>query len=284
MSYDFGWRDMSHGIGGCWQEPSWVTVELDGIEMVDTARRGGSHTASGFYLQEWEGWHNGADAVGGPLSYESADGGYETPVYMSGRSISLAGVIVGQDRSERDRMVDQLSKVCVANRWTDLVVSEDALGLSRQIRVCRLRAPQITPAGRNGATFTVELKSASFPKLGTVLQSSGPLGNQGVSHLVNEGDYPADLYATITAGTAPMVNPTIYFPGGMWRYAGTVPAGEVRTVDFAQRAVRNPANRRSFRMYAGGDWPTVEPGSNRFVAAMTSGGGTIELTWRSAWM
>lgn len=273
VSYDYGWTPMD-GVS-CRSVPQCLTVSVDGITFT-----GSNPGRSGYGLTGWSGWLDGLDAQGGPRDHETADGGFEAPVYLSRRKITLEGLIMARDKRELWQMCDRLAKVCTTSRYSVLVVTEEALGLSRQVRVCRLRKPQITPQeSRMVAVFTLELESPSAPKLSTV-DSVVQLGMGATEPLVNQGDYPADLAATMTG---PLVNPVLTWPGGRWVYTGTIPDGETRTVDFTERDIVNPASSQSYRLSAAGVWPVVRPGQGDF-ALSGSGSGSVELRWRSAWI
>ena len=61
-----------------------------------------------------------------------------------------------------------------------------------------------------------------------------------------------------------------------------IASGQEIGVDFSGRYVRNSADGLVLRYPARGVWPQVAPGSTS-VQVLGSGGGTVELRWRSSW-
>lgn len=274
-SYDFGFG-YEQGTGfGCQAKPSpCLVIEVDGVTFTGAAPVG-----AGYGITAWDGWDSGGDAVGGPQPYLAADGGYETSVYFGPRTITLEGRIVARSQRELAEMTAQLSRVCVVNRWATMVVSESKLGMQRQMRVCRLHRPKITPdADRRTATFTLELQSAAFPKLDAT-ESSATFTAGESKPCVNAGDYPAALVGVFTG---PLTNPTMTVGSDVWTYVGSVPAGEKMTVDFSTRMVRDNENLLSLRLNAGGNWPRLD--GTETVTLGGAGSGSLLLKWRSSWV
>lgn len=257
-------------------EPECLTIEVGGLVFT------GTHQRDAYYgiTAVPDGWLTGADARGGPLPYESADGGYQARVDMQGRNITIEGVIEATTRQELWEMADALGKVLVAERWGDMIVTEEALGLQRQLSVCRLRAPRISYTGWTSAVFTLELQSASYPKLDAV-ESSIPLKPGDSLTASNDGDYPSEVRAILTG---PLVTPIITVGGGTVGLSMTIAAGKTIEIDFARRVVRDPATALQYRREANGTWPTLDPGSQRVALWAGAGStGSVELRWRSAW-
>lgn len=264
--------DISHDV-------TCLTVELDGIEF-----SGSGPSMDGFGLTGWSGWLNGADARGGAVPYETADGGFETRVDMSGRTITLEGLVVAGSKQQLWERCDRLAKVCTGKRWAPLVVNEEALGLSRMMNVWRPRAPQITfREERRSAVFTLELQSANYPKLDVERQEL-PLKNGQSGAVTNDGDYPAELLADLVG---PLYKPTLKWAGGSWTFNGYVPFGSTYRVDFTRRTISDSATAKGFRILASGTWPSIPPESslNMSLSLDTSQAatGTVNLLWRSAW-
>ena len=264
-------------------EPGWtppepvacVTVTLGGIEMHGNAQRGA------FYgLTDWDGWTSGAGSRGGPTPHENADGGVMGPVLMSGRTIRLEGKIEGRTTDRLAMMSEDLAAVLTRPREDWLIVDEELLGLSRQVRVTRSGPPRITVASsRRQAIFTLELQAADWRRV-SVAQSTlvKSVGQSGA--LVNVGNADADLAAVLTG---PLTNPRITVTGqGYWEYVGTIAAGQTVGVDFANRLVRDTANGVLLRRSARGSWPQVAPGTSTATITGT-GSGTFDLRWRSSW-
>lgn len=251
-----------------------LMIELDGLEF-----SGNGPAGSGYGLTGWSGWLEGADATGGPEPFSGADGGYETRVSMQGRSITLEGRIVASSLGELWQMADDLARVLAGDRWSEMVVTEEALGLVRQLRVCRLRRPQITfDEARKTAIFTLELQSARFEKEAVDLSKvTAALG--GAATLTNAGDYAAGMLVTLTG---PLTDPAVWIgPAGL-RYTGTIPTGVSITIDTRTRVVRD-ANGYGYRRMVSGTWHKLQPGSTQVFTSGT-GTGSVTYEWRSAWM
>lgn len=271
MSYDCGWQSIYQG---CQPTPDCLLIELDGLTFT------GKHQPGAYYgITGWSGWIEAPDTKGGAAAYESADGGSETPVYHQGRGITLEGRIEALTRQELWQMAADLGVILTSNRWAPMEVTEDALDVpTRMIRVRRTRSPRVTFDSWTSAIFTLELESAGYPRLDAA-QSTAKLAMGEAKTVENLGDYPASVSATLTG---PLVNPTITWPGGVWTYTGSIPAGEQRVVSFSNRNVRDPASARNYRLSASGQWPKADPGSATWSLS-GSGSGSVSLYWRSSW-
>lgn len=266
------WHDMVSNER-LWTVDPCLTVSVDGLTFTGTAPAG-----SGYGLTGWEGWLNGADGRGGPADYTTADGGIEGRVDMDGRTITLEGNIVARDRKELWELADRLGRVLAVNRWQPMTVTEQALALSRQIRVCRLRRPQITFTSWTTAIFTLELQAADWRKLDDTLSTVTIKPGETV-HAVNAGDLPADLSGVFVG---PLTRPTVSVNGGSWLLDMTVKAGQTIAVDFVRRIVRDPANAARYMDKAWGGWRQLNPGDNT-VSLSAVGTGRVDLSWRSTW-
>lgn len=257
-------------------EPSaLVTVSVQDIVMHGTYR-----DAPFYGLTDWSGWSSGTDSRGGPQPHSTSDGGVMGRVDMLGRSIRLEGTIEARDMAELWQMTEDLGAVLTRPREDWLMVDEELLGTSRQVRVTRSGPPQITLGeSRRDAIFTLELQAADWRRV-SVTQSTlvKPVGQSGA--LVNVGNADADLAAVLTG---PLTNPRITVTGqGYWEYVGTIAAGQTVGVDFANRLVRDTANGVLLRRSARGSWPQVAPGTSTATITGT-GSGTVDLRWRSSW-
>ena len=256
-----------------------LTIELDGITFH------GAHQLDGGYygVTSWSGWHDGSDARGGPTPYPASDGAYRTRVDMQATPIVIEGTIEASSRRELWEMTEALRKVLVRQRYAPLVVTEEALDLpSRQVSVCRLRHPRITWDSWTSAAFTLELQPDDWRKVDVTTQAA-TIRNGGTATLTNAGDEDADLSAILTG---PMSNPALSWAGGAWSYAGTIPAGSTRQVNFVSRLVRDPATSNSYRHIVNGQWPSV-PADGQLSVKLTCTGATsataATLQWRSTW-
>lgn len=248
-----------------------ITVTLQGLTAV-------SDGPGPLGLTGWDGWMEAPDHVGGPVPHVTADGGLEGEVIAGGREITLEGDLWTKTHRELEEARAMLGSLLTTPRWDWLRVDEEALGLSRMIRVCRLSRPQVTQTGPTSAVWTLRLAAASHVRVDQA-ESTASLAPGGSARLGNVGDAPAALTGTLVG---PLTDPTISWPGGSWTYRGTLATGQSRTVDFARRIVRDPASSLMSRVQASGAWPTVPPGGVTITCG-GSGTGAVRLAWRSSW-
>lgn len=251
--------------------PACQELRLQGLTM-----RGDGPALYG--ITAVEGWES-ADASGGTIPNRYSDGGIEGEVLMGSRSIVIEGDIDAPSHEEFLKARAGLERVLTSPRWDWLRVTHHDEDM--QIRVSRLRRPQVTPMGPSYGIFTLQLESAGYPRLGVDEGLvSIPLGSS--APVVNAGDYPAVLEAMFYG---PLTQPRLRFGGdlpGTWRYGANINAGQRLQVEFDRRIVRNPDTQGHSRVYASGDWPRLTPGQTTFHLE-GSGSGRVELKWRSAW-
>lgn len=252
-------------------EPCTI-VTLDDIDMVSSG--------AGLYglTSPMEGWANSGTGSGGPVSWGTADGGVMGDNHFQGRAITIEGDIDAPNHAEFAKAVEELGSVLTYPRTTILRVDEFLhLGLVRQIEVTRTRPVQISALGDSHGIFTIQLEAADFLRTDVDAQTvTIPTG--GVD-LLNYGNAPAQVTARLVG---PLTNPGLSWPGGAWRYTGTVPSGQTLTVDMHRRTVRNLGTAAHSRNLAAGTWLSLAPGTTR-VARTGTGGGRVELEWRSSW-
>lgn len=253
--------------------PPQVAATLEGLTFMS-----GSVERSRITLSGWDGWMNGSDSRVDDGQWENADGGITTDVFFTGRSIRLEGLIIERTTRSLWERMEELGTVLTRPRWGWLTVEEGLLGgLTRQIYVRRARRPMVTPVSSRIATYTLELVSAEYPRLApdgfsTVIPAGGV-------ELMNEGDWPAALGGTIVG---PRTNPGFSWPGGAWKYTGSVAAGQTLFLDFQRRLVRDPATTAHSRALAQGTWLALPPGRTT-VSSTGTGSGSQTLSGRSSW-
>ena len=229
-------------------------------------------------LSPVDGWEGGAPAFGGPVGYEHGDGRARGDVYYSGRSLIVEGDIHAEDHESLAEMTQALSSL---GRYETLVVDESVhSGLVRQMVVSRLRPVQITTHGTTYATWTMHLETIDWRRV-DVDQQTVTVTAGGVA-CRNIGTAPATLSLVLTG---PLTNPGVSWPGGAWRYSGTVPSGTTLQVDMERRTVWDPApvsGPSQHRNLAAGTWLLLPPGSTT-LSRTGSGAGSITASWRSSW-
>lgn len=256
-------------------DPGTVVTLPGGIELVadDTGH-------PELTLARWDGWTNGADSRGGAVLWETADGGVEGDVHLSGRNLAFEGLILADSPSRMWELSEQMGSILTRERWGTLRVDEEHLGLSRQVSVARGGRPVVTPLTATVAAYQVQLQSASPLRLDVTEQSVVvPAG--GVD-LVNAGNHPAAVTLTLRG---PLTNPGLAWPGGSWVYRGTVGSGQTISVDMWRRVVRDPATSKHSRnlvVASSTDWLRLAPGTTR-VSRTGTGAGSITAAWRSSW-
>lgn len=228
------------------------------------------------------GWGDGSAATGGPVAWDTADGGVESDVHYGPMTITIEGDIDARTHQEYADAVQALKTVLKRPRWDWLVGDESVhLGVVRQVRVTRTRPVQVTQLGATYGIFTLQLESASAVLLGSDPQSV-TISTAGTP-MKNIGDADADLSLTLVG---PLTDPGISWPGGAWSYGGSVAAGQTLSVDLTRRTVRDPAttghSRNDVLGLGAGSWPRLAPGTTVFTRTGT-GSGTISMGWRSAW-
>ena len=259
-----------------WSVPDpCIAVTLPGgLELL-----AGGGSGSEFTLASWDGWTNGPEVRGGGVEWEHGDGGVPGDVHLSGRNLAFEGLIKGRSANHLWELQEELGSVLTRQRWGVLRVDEEHLGLSRQVEVARGGRPTITPLSRTVARYSVQLQSASPLKV-DVDQQSATITTSGVT-LSNKGN--ADAYPVVSL-VGPLTNPAIVWPGGLWQYNLSVPAGTTLTVEMDRKRVRNLATTEHSRNNVSGshNWLALPPGDT-VVTRTGAGSGTITAKWRSAW-
>lgn len=260
-----------YSCGYGWHRDPCLMITLQGLEIV-------SDGPGAFGVTNIEGWRGGTAATGGPIPWEAADGGIHGDVFFGPRTVTIEGDIEARDHREYAELVEEVGSVLTRPRRDTLVVDETYhLGLIRQVDVVRTRPPMISQLGPTYGIFTLTLDAASSVRLG-VDQQSATIASGGVD-LQNIGDMDASVQVTLQG---PLTNPGLSWPGGSWRYTGTVSSGTTLQVDMDRRVVRNPATTAHSRSQAAGTWLRLPPGATR-VSRTGSGSGTVTARWRSAW-
>lgn len=272
MSYDYGWQPYTYQ--GCQPDPDCLLIELDGLTFHGRHQSGAYYGITGF-----DGWDSGAETKGGGEQYDTADGGYQTPVYLGGRSIVITLDINARTHDELWQMRNDVGRILLGSRWAPIVVTDTALGLTRQVDVRRSRPPKITNTSYTTATVTLELESVSAVRVDAV-ESVVKINPGQTMSIENLGDAPAELVAVFHGDST---DPKLTWPGGEWLYTGPITAS-TRRVDFTHRTVVDPFSGGRYRLNVSGAWPKVPPGVTDFTySARYVGASYVELLWRSTW-
>lgn len=255
-------------------DPCVLVTLPGGIELAaDPGRSSAEFTLSG-----WSGWDEGPESVGGAVPFDAADSGIEGDVSFQGRNLTFSGLISGRSPQHYWELRQELGAVLTRERWGELRVDEDHLGLARQVRAARGGRPVFgDPMSDRIGSYQVQFQTASHLRLGVDAQSV-TVPTTGVD-MVNLGNVGADLTAKLVG---PLTNPGLSWPGGSWTYQGSVAAGQTITAEFWRRRVVDEATGDHERTRAQGTWFEVPPGTTR-MSRTGSGSGRIELTWRSSW-
>ena len=267
-----------------WQCPptqSWhvepvppMTAELDGVEFTSVRT-----DPPVFGITDWAGWTEPVEGRGGPETWPHSDGGPDGRVDWSGRAIHLEGIMRAHDMRELWHMKEEFTAILTRNRAAWLRIDEELLDLSRQVWVQRLASPQVTIGeDRRSAIWTLDLVAAGYRRL-AVQQSSLLLSPGQSGTMVNEGGMDAALSAVIKG---PLTGLKVMFGSQQWEYIDPIASGQEIGIDFSGRYVRNSSDGLVLRYPARGAWPQLAPGSTS-VQVLGSGGGSVELRWRSSW-
>ena len=257
-------------------DPCVVVTLPGGVELVaDPGQPGAEYTLSG-----WSGWDEGPEPSGGAVPWGTADGGVEGDVVFQGRNLAFNGLISGRSPQHYWELRQELGAVLTRARWGDLQVDEEHLGLSRQVRVARGGKPTFgDPLSDRVGAYQIQFQSATH-LITDVEQQSATITTSGVT-LSNKGN--ADAYPVVSL-VGPLTNPAIVWPGGLWQYNLSVPAGTTLTVEMDRKRVRNLATTEHSRNNVSGshNWLALPPGDT-VVTRTGAGSGTITAKWRSAW-
>lgn len=145
--------------------------------------------------------------------------------------------------------------------------------------------PRIYAATESTLTVGIASSSASgFPFPLTFPISFGGAATGGLVTANNEGEFPAPWVATIHG---PVVGPRIenVTTGETLTFNGSLAAGETLVVSSADASVllNGVASRYPWLAF-GSQWFDLAPGVNELRFAGTSGTGSLDLVFRSAWI
>lgn len=252
-------------------EPCTI-VSLDGIDMVSSGAGLFGLTAP------IDGWANSGISTGGPVPWETADGGIMGDTPFQGRSLTIEGDIEAATHEEFAEAVEQLGSVLTYKRTAMLEVDETVhLGLVRQIEVTRVRPVQITALGPRHGIFTMQLEAADFLRT-SVDENRVVVTTAGVD-LRNIGNARADLLIEMKGYLS---KPGLTWPGGSWNFDASIGDGKMIQSEMTPRKVYAPETGIHYRQYAKGTWLQLPPGVTR-IKRVGTGAGTITAVWRSSW-
>jgi hypothetical protein len=103
-------------------------------------------------------------------------------------------------------------------------------------------------------------------------------GSTGDASVTNNGTTDAPWTATLNG---PLTEPRLVLNGVTILINGTIPAGEIATVDSRTRSVIMGEQVRHWVSYVS-SWWDIPPGTSTFSLRATSGTGTVLLNWRDA--
>ncbi|MGW6739729.1 phage distal tail protein [Streptomyces sp. NPDC055025] len=281
--------------------------DLDGLRADLGSVPLGGVDASGvaWVLQTLEGWDS-SDSRSEVQQREADHGAWFTPVYLSERPITLAGLIVAPDRAALDQAMEE-ARAAAALTDTLLVVWET---VPKQAVVRRSGRPILQYVTDTMASFSLMVTAADARRYSVDQQSATtglPMSSGGLAPPVTP---PVTVDATTVAGQinaantgkfstrpvlridGPVTAPTVaaqYQDGSvrLLTYAETIGAGEYLVIDVdAKAAVLNgTASRRRF--LSAPRWPEIPAESTvtfQFLADTYDPAALLTVTWRSAWM
>lgn len=254
-------------------------------------------------LTRLDGWFGGVSPVPLWVTRPGIDGVMSGPVSMSGRLMTIEGVVWAPDSARRDEAIDTVSSVLTGSiRQRLLVVSEPGRGLARQC-VVELGGPTLVElVGHQAATFSLAVFAPSPVRHGAELRSvessryapgsmlSIPLtipivfGPPGASGFVTATNHGTSAAQPTIRFRGPLTDPAVRVVGGPHvRLLMTLQAGEEVVVDMGTRTVMSgPASRRSM-LSADSSWWSLPPGDTTMQVSAAAGTGTAVIEWRDAW-
>jgi hypothetical protein len=268
---------------------TWRGVTLDG-------------TGGDYSLESLEGWDDLPPVRTRFVARPGAHGTFDDVPEGEGRTVLVAGKV--RDATDRDTLLAGLVEAFyladVGSEIEDLTVVHGGRTLLARARLTRFKVSPLAWGlgvfGYAAEWYCPDPRRLGAEKTATVGLSSS---SGGLSWPVS---WPVTWGATVTGGTATVVNTGIYNADATLRIDGPVDtprithagqgktltfpveltAGQYLEVDFDARSARiNGAVART----VAGQWPTVAPGTNVFRtgAAAYEASALWTFTWRDAW-
>lgn len=263
--------------------PSHATIEVGGLTFNATDDLGVM-----WLVETIKGWHDGPS-----VSFEQTPrlvdhGVFGSPGRRGGRTVTLAGSIFGQNRTDVGEAVDRLAALLAdggygrfefhddnqGTRWTDVQIAATpdiewltATDVEYQVQLFSPSAIKYgqKAVGSTGFAETPYGVGLRFPMfLPGHLDFGEKMPSIGSVTLRNHGTAPGTPVFTVT-GPTPSAGFVItdIGTGRRIRYFGTIPVGSALTID-ARRGVvlLNGVADRSYEAVIDG-WPTVPPRTTR---------------------
>lgn len=237
---------------------------------------------------------------------EQSDGVFDGPAWLPGRTIVLDGVIRSPDfptlyaamRTVRGLLAGLTRTAPLVAAYPDItiqtVVRKDGECLVDKIQSAHpiatfsmlLYAPDPTLYGATLQSASTGVFAASggraYAKAYPV--AYGPGSSTGLIAVTNNGDTTTYPIITITAGSGPLVNPTITELGGnALMFPFTMNAGDVLVVDTGARTVLLNGGARAFPL--ANATLGCGPGATQllFSAVSSAVGASMSVAWRDAY-
>lgn len=257
-------------------------------------------------LMQLDGWDS-PDSRGEMQQREADHGAWATPVYLSERPLTLAGVIDAPDRASLEEAMER-AQVAASLTDTLLTVWQTT---PKQAVVRRSGRPVVQYLSDRLASYSLLMTAADPRRYSTVLQTATtglPTSSGGLTPPLTP---PVTVAATTVSGQAdaynagtfdtrpvltidgPVTAPQILaqMPDGSVRflnYSQTLGAGDQLAIDTdAHSVILNGTVSRRRLLTTPTGWPVIPPGgavSFQFRAASYSAGAMLTVRWRSAWM
>lgn len=238
---------------------------------------------------------------------EQSDGVFDGDAWLPGRSITLEGAVRSPDFPTLYAAMRSVRSLLVAgDRRQPLVVAYPDVTIQAIVRKDGECLIDKTVSRHPSATFSLLLYAPDPALYGSTLQSAatgvfiasggraypdayndayGAAGTTGIVDVVNNGNMLTYPLITISAGSGPLVNPTVTIFGGLSLvFALTMNAGDTLTIDTQARTVLlNGTGARQ--------WPTTSgtlacpAGSTPllFTAASSAVDASLSAQWRDAY-
>lgn len=289
--------ECGYWTGSCSYTPTYTNIP-NTVTFGETDANG----TQWFWL-ELDGW-DGSDVSGQVVQRASDHGGWPTQQFYAPRSLTWSVLIIAPSQELRDVARAQLQSAISVSDLSTFTYNEP---IPKQAMVRRSGRIAETYATLNEAAFAIPLICPDPRKYGTSLKtatatfldnttslgvtvpftvpwSSPAQPPQGSVTVTNAGDFETRPVISITG---PVISPTLVSitSGKEVSWTGlTLAAGDTLVVDFDSRQAILDGNALRPADFTSAWW-VMEPGDTEIqLGGQTSGGSTITVTWRDAWI
>lgn len=199
-----------------------MLATLGGLEFV------GDGAAATYTIEAdgLKGWLEGPGFRRQGTARPTGHGDFDSPVYLTGRVVTLSGLILTDTVSEYEDAIAALTGLLADGSAGELSVQQDTVTLTATVR--RAGSPDFVPVvyGKVGR-YRIDLWAADPRRYGAD-HSYGPSASEVVTH---DGNFPASPIVTVTGAVAAPY--TIASGGRSVTVTQSLSGGETHTIDMA---------------------------------------------------